>query len=267
MVDPVTTVAAGLAVLGSKELLVKLLGPTADYVGGELRDFAQKCNINLDNVFRAAFRKLGPRLDLDGTVSPRVLKHVVDEARFCDDPLTAEYLGGVLASSRTDVSRDDRGMFYISEINSLSTYQLRTHFLLYASVVRSEKPYKQDLSHWFKDDSITVVIPDSGYVEGMAFSADESVEQIASHSFLGLQMHGLSKRGMDVISHEKQGSEFDTPFRFFHPTRFGFELFLWGLGLGNLKVSSFFDLDRNISLPIEPPFCPLSIKLGQISYS
>lgn len=55
--DPLTITGAGLAVLGSKDLLVKLLGPSADYLGGEIAGFVQKCNVNLDSVFVRATKK------------------------------------------------------------------------------------------------------------------------------------------------------------------------------------------------------------------
>jgi hypothetical protein len=77
MPDPVTTVGAGLVVLGSKDLLGKLLGPAADYIGGEIKGFVEKCNINIDNIFSKATNKLGPKLNDPGVVNPRVLKHVL----------------------------------------------------------------------------------------------------------------------------------------------------------------------------------------------
>ncbi|TWT63921.1 hypothetical protein [Rubinisphaera italica] len=260
--DPLTTVGAGLTVLGSKELLTKLLGPSADYVGGEIKNLVERCNINLDNVFRIALHKLGSRADEPGVVNPRVLKRVFDEARLCDDPLMAEYLGGVLASSKGDIARDDRGTFYLNEINALSTYQLRTHYLIYAVIVRSQRPYDQDLSYWYQQDTISVAIPESGYLAGMEYSTDEPSDDISFHSFLGLEMKGLCERGIEVIEPQKQ-SDFDVPFRFYWPTRYGFELFLWGLGLGNTRVSSYFDLETDIALPHEPPFTTLAIELGQ----
>ena len=45
----------------------------------------------------------------------------------------AEYLGGVLASSRTEMGRDDRAATYSALISRLSTYQLRLHYALYES--------------------------------------------------------------------------------------------------------------------------------------
>ena len=52
MPEPLTVVGTGLAILGSRELLNKLLGPSADYIGGEISELVKKCNINLDKIFR-----------------------------------------------------------------------------------------------------------------------------------------------------------------------------------------------------------------------
>ena len=76
--DPLTIIGTtGLAVLGTKDLLIKLLGPTADYVGGEVAGFVEKCNVNLDSVFSRATKKLGARIDEEGSVSPRVLRQIL----------------------------------------------------------------------------------------------------------------------------------------------------------------------------------------------
>ena len=53
---------------------------------------------------------------------------------FCDDELSAEYFGGVLASSRPGVSRDDRGSSFTALLGRLTTYQIRTHFIFYRVV-------------------------------------------------------------------------------------------------------------------------------------
>jgi hypothetical protein len=263
MTDPLTIAGAGLTVLGSKDLLNKLLGPTADYLGGELKNFVEQCNVNLDNVFQAAFRKLGARAGEPGSVNPRILKHVIDEGRFCEDELMVEYLGGVLASSKSEVSRDDRGTFFLNMISSLSSYQLRTHYMIYAAIVRAGKPRDQNLEYWFEDNTITVCIPEEGYISSMEYSETESHDEISYHSFLGLEMKGLVEGGMRVF-HESHHSEISVPNRLFWPTRYGYELFLWGLGLGNRRASSYFELDQKTPLPVEPPFKVLRISLGKM---
>ncbi len=101
MPEPITVIgASAVAAYLGKDGLNKLLGPTADYLGQEVRGFVEKCNINLDSVFRRALRKLGHRAELPGQVSPRVLKRVITDAPFCDDPVVQEYFAGMLASAR-----------------------------------------------------------------------------------------------------------------------------------------------------------------------
>jgi hypothetical protein len=70
--DP-TIIGTGLAVLASKDVLNKLLGPTADYVGGEMKGLVEKCNVNIGSILARAVKRLGTRLDEPGQVSPRIL--------------------------------------------------------------------------------------------------------------------------------------------------------------------------------------------------
>ena len=74
MIDPGTAIGGGLAILASKDILLKILGPTADYVGGKTKGLVEKADINLNAIFSIALRKLGDRADAPGQVNPRVLK-------------------------------------------------------------------------------------------------------------------------------------------------------------------------------------------------
>lgn len=67
-----------VAIFSSKELLQKILGPSADYIGGEIKSLVEKCNINLNKIFSNAQRKIGNRINDNGQVSPRVLKHIIE---------------------------------------------------------------------------------------------------------------------------------------------------------------------------------------------
>src|SRR4051794_30772500 len=119
-------IGTGLELLGPSLLVPKLLGPTADYVGEGVRTWTERRVENVQRVFEKAGRKISPEeLERPGRVPPRVLKGVLEEGSFWDDELAAEYLGGVLASSRTEASRDDRAASLISLVGRLSTYALR----------------------------------------------------------------------------------------------------------------------------------------------
>lgn len=128
MVEP-----EALALLGPAYLVGKVLGPTADYIGEGVRDWTERSTGNVKAVFGKAGRKLGDELETPGAVPPRVLKGILEEGQFAEDDLTREYLGGVLASSRTSAARDDRAASLVALVGRLSTYSLRMHYVLYAS--------------------------------------------------------------------------------------------------------------------------------------
>jgi hypothetical protein len=59
---------------------------------------------------------------------------VLDEGSFSSDTLAVDYFGGILASSRTEDGRDDRGARIAKIVDGLSTYQLRSHYLLFTTI-------------------------------------------------------------------------------------------------------------------------------------
>src|SRR6266567_7917518 len=119
--------ATGLTILGtavgSAKIVEKLLGPTAEYLGDGLKSWTEKRVENTKRIFQHATKLLGDRIETAGGVPPKVLKGILDEGSFCDDELSAEYFGGVLASSRSGVSRDDRGAAFIALLGRLTTYE------------------------------------------------------------------------------------------------------------------------------------------------
>lgn len=129
-----TGIAALAIALGGKDFLTKILGPTADYIGEQAKLMVEKQVQNTNRIFQNANRILGPKLDEPGTVPPRVLKEILENGSFCDEELSAEYFGGILASSRSGISRDDRAMTMLDLIKSLSIYQIRTHYIFYQIV-------------------------------------------------------------------------------------------------------------------------------------
>ncbi|TAM45060.1 MAG: hypothetical protein EPN55_09405 [Gammaproteobacteria bacterium] len=257
--DPITAVGAGLAVIGSKDILVKILGPTADYVGGELKNLVQKCNVNLDNIFIRAQAKLGPRLDEPGTVSPRVLKHILDEGRFCEDSIVADYYGGVLASSKSEIDRDDRGVAVLATIKSLSVYQLRLHYLFYSIVYGIYNGKGKSLGT--DRNEMSVYIPLSVYMQAMDFGPHEEPGAILIHSVEGLVRSGLVESRYSYGSKEhlaKTFSDATEPGLIMTPSVYGAEVFLWGQGIkgatGHEVVNS--------SLKLPPPI--LSVQNGAL---
>ncbi len=222
----------GLLFAVGAKLINDVCGPTAKYLGKELESYTKVGVSNLQRVFGNAAKRLKASGKTDGVVPPRVLKNVLQEGYFVEDELHASYLGGILASSKSPTSRDDRGVTYSVLLSSLSSYQIRTHYLLYSSILRAEQYRWDEMVKWMlRRMGITVAIEDEAYLRAMEFASDESPGPIIEHVFTGLQKHGLSEKGLTVVFPDKRIAKQPTPaFRYFYPTLAGIELFLWGLG-------------------------------------
>lgn len=252
MVDPATTIGAGLAIWGSKDLLLKVLGPTADYIGGEIQGLVEKCHVNLDQIFQKAAKKLGPRMEEDGSVSPRILKSIIDEGRFCDDGLTAEYYGGVLASSKSKVGRDDRGVTLLALLRELSAYQIRFHFVAYTIFHKYFKGDPSDLGMISQRIKLEMFIPWSVLNVAMDFGTDEREDKITTHCLYGL-------RRRDLIGSEFASGDHKNLVKTYPgiapeggvvvaPTIPGAELYLWAMGIEDATGHELFRMDIDSGL-------------------
>lgn len=230
--------------IGSAKILEKLLGPTADYLGGKVKDYSEKGLNNLGNIFKSATQKLGSQIDQPGQVPAKVLKEILYEGYYCEDHLATEYFGGVLASSRSKISRDDRGATFTKLIGRLSSYQLRAHYILYTMLKKEYNGQDIDIdSHNAVKKHF--IFPRETFLVAMDFQADEPLDAIISHIFLGLAREGLI--GNDwVLADTKSVGRFinikgDKGIMGFFPEGLGFELYLWAHGLGNKDLNSFYE--------------------------
>jgi hypothetical protein len=255
-----------LYAIGAK-LIHDVCGPSAKYLSKELESYTKLGVKNLKRVFTKAAKHLETRGKKEGAVPPRVLKNVLQEGYFCEDELQAEYLGGILASSKGPTTRDDRGVTYSSLLSSLSSYQIRTHYILYSSILRSDEHSWDQVAKWMRGHGITVAIEDTAYVAAMEFSENEPRTAIIEHVFTGLNKQGLCEGGLEVVPPKKRvKGQPHPPFRFFYPTDAGTELFLWGLGVGDYGFEAFTpSLLDDKSLP--KSFKPLDVQLGRVSWS
>lgn len=257
----------GLLMAVGAKLINDVCGPSAKYLGKELESYTKVGVANLQRVFGKAEKRLEMHGKRDGIVPPRVLKNILQEGYFCEDELNAEYLGGILASSKGPTTRDDRAVTYSVLMSSLSSYQIRTHYLLYSCILRSEqRPWNQTVTWMLRRFGITVAIEDEAYVRAMDFSEKEPRAPIIEHVFTGLEKHGLSEKGLTVVPpNEHVKGQPDPPFRYFYPTLAGTELFLWGLGVGDRGFDAYTpDLLKDDDLPAS--IMPLEIQLGRVSW-
>ena len=192
MPEPTTVGLAALVAYLSKDGVAKILGPTADYLGGQLKEFTQKRIENVGKIFSNAEKKLGNKIDSPGQVPPKVLKTIINEGSYSDDVIAVEYFGGVLASSRTEVGRDDRGSRLSKIIDNLSVYQIRSHYLIYSTISDLFSNSENSFDIQPNRRKMQLFMPVQGYYEAMAFTSQEwENPQLLNHIFHGLDTDGL----------------------------------------------------------------------------
>lgn len=249
--DVQTAGAVALAAYVGKDTINKILGPTAELLGEQLRDFVQRRTRNVARIFKKAEKRLGDRICSNGSVPPRVLRQIMDDGSFCEDELAAEYFGGVLASSRSSIPRDDRGVSILALISRLSTYQIRTHYILYLVYANIFKGKKASLLGK-KNETLEVFMPMQDYVVAMEFDQHEesSLYTFLNHSFFGLRKEGLVETfAYGSLEHlRKVWPHAGSDGVLCSPSALGAELFLWAHGISDKSSNHLFDP----TIPFEP---------------
>ena len=261
--DPVTVLGGGIAAYLTKDAMSKLLGPTADYLGEGLRDFTQHRINTMGEIFGNASKKLGDQLEAPGNVPPKILKTIINDASFSNDPLALEYFGGILASARTEDGRDDRGARLMKIVDNLSTYQMRTHYLLYSTVASLFSNSDRNFATEEDRSNLQIFLPIEGYTNSMAFSQKEwDNPQTLNHIFHGLSSDGLIQNewGFGPRSLVKKlYTNAPTDGIVCQPTAMGAELFLWAFGYRDLPLESMFLEKINTSVSNMPSVVPGAI--------
>jgi hypothetical protein len=241
------TILGGAA--GSAKLLEKLLGPTAGYLGEGIKNYTKKGVENLGRVFSHAESTLGEKIEEPGQVPPKVLKGILEEGYFAEDQLSAQYFGGVLASSRTGTARDDRGASLVQLVGHLSVYQLRTHFIFYTILKHLCSGRPENLGISDERMKFTIWIPFSLYQTAMDFQPDENIDVLTTHTIDGLSRQELidTHWGFGTPEHLKKSQRVDVDSSgiVFRPSAAGLELYLWAHGENSVPARSFLTTDFN----------------------
>lgn len=255
------------AAIGSAKVVEKMLGPTADYLGAGIKDWTEKRVHNVGRIFEHARLKLGSKIDDNGSVPPKVLRSVLDDGSFCDDELAAEYFGGVLASSRSEISRDDRGAAFAALVGRLTTYQIRSHFFFYNLIKLIFDGDGLSVANNEGRIALRTFVPFDSYVAAMEFSPKENTVVILNHVMFGLAKEDLIGEGFHFGPKDAMvktyGENVDAGI-VFAPSALGVELFLWAYGRGELNIANFLDpeikLISNTKIATVPGFKAVSKK-------
>jgi hypothetical protein len=120
--------------------LQKDFGPVLSEVGEDMKKVYAK---GRDRLIATAYRKISDEND-GKQANRRVTRDVMWNGAFTEDEVCAEYFGGLLASSRSIDGKDDDVIQFVDVVKSLSSRQLRLHYILYHSLslllVAEEQP-------------------------------------------------------------------------------------------------------------------------------
>ena len=227
-----------------------------------MKDWTERRVQNLGRIFENAKTKLAESIDEPGAVPPKVLKGVLEDGGFCDDQLTAEYFGGVLASSRTEISRDDRGATFISLLNRLSTYEIRSHYIFYEIVRLLYGGVDENVGTSAGRSRLQTFIPLPAYSHAMELQKQENLLSILTHVMLSLPRETLIADaccwgGVAGLRAMYPGAS--EPGIVFIPSGLGIELYLWAHGKGNLDIRDILkptiQFDADVQLQVAPGVC------------
>jgi hypothetical protein len=242
--DETGLVILGAAMGASAKILGKLLGPTAGYLGGGIKNYTEKGIKNLGRVFDHAKKTLGNKLETPGEVPPKVLRDVLYHGYICEDELSAQYFGGVLASSRSGINRDDRGSSFIQLIGRLSTYQIRSHFIFYTIFKQLCAGQSDQLGRFSELQKFTMFIPFDVWATAMDFQPNEQRGVLDAHIMYGLShevlidgrwLAGGGPERLNAIA----SIQVECDGLVYLPSAVGLELYLWAHGLKEMAIGKF----------------------------
>ena len=237
---------SGLALLGSAKLIEKLLGPTCEYLGQNIQQLTKRMHDNLAKIFIKAEAKLGDRINEEGKVPPKVLKSILENGAWCEEELQCEYFGGVLASSRSAISRDDRGAYLANLVSKLSSYHIRMHYLIYSEIRNLFSGNSSNICEQTTRRNLEIYIPIDTYVKAMDFSEEEvnRLFELTPHILFGLSNIGLIENNFQYGPRESMIKRYSNAENYgiiVQPSQMGVELFMWAYGYGLEPLTSFFD--------------------------
>jgi hypothetical protein len=235
-------------------LLTRALGPTADVLGQALAQFT---DYRLRNVGKIVGRseKKARETGRTGSVHPRVAHRVIEEGSFCDDAVMADYLGGVLAGSRTPSGRDDRAVVWSDLVAGLSAAQIRLHYLLYREwAIRLHGRTEVNLGMVQGANQAVMYVELNQIVEALRVADDDrEIFGVFKHAIVGLHRQGLVN---EQYAHgaRAQSESPDAPYEHVlnvGPSMAGIELYGWAQGLPGLTPSAF--ILEALPFDVDPP--------------
>lgn len=221
------------------EMLSVLFGSSTGYIADELERLSQPRGANIIAIARTAYRRLGDAVSNPGSIPANLAGALIADGSFCHDPLAQTYWGGILASSRTTPPRDDRGIRLLRLLSRLGVYQIRTHYLFYATLrgLLLERGIDQT-DFESRRYLMAVFAPADGYMRAMEFDEPELkiVNTLASDALLGLGdenlLDGSNTGSAEYLKSFYESRTIQGDGIAYQASLLGIRFFLWAFGAG-----------------------------------
>lgn len=257
--DPISTAALAAASKaaadGSSEgakaasnLLTRLIGPSVDVIGANWADKLREKNMQrlLDKTEKRAKAREDAGQD-PGFANPRVASQVFESAQYADGEVVAEYLSGVLASSRNPEGTNDAGVAWSTVVSRLSSDQLKLHYAIYASarpVVIAKGFAKANEAH-----NLELVLQlDALLLAAQLLPIEHMADAIDGLMREGLIGDGYRYGSTEHVFAQKSAGNPEIAARYPHSNGLqlslsihGMRLFVWGNGAGNAGIEAYID--------------------------
>lgn len=257
MTDPFAIAGAALSVPVALDVYKRLLGPGLDLMGEGIKEGLLNRRSSIHKVAERADAKTNAQRP--GSIPPRVAADVFDKAQWADDEFVAEYLSGVLASSRSTDGRDDRGIVWTSLVGRLSSDSLRLHYAIFSAL--RTKLRGKDVDYMGQWTQKHLVLNYYDLLPGLEFEVNQvGIRRLLDAAYV-LEREGL----ISGMTHGSANHFTGLPYRnyvlpdigdiFMTATTIeGCHLFLYGHGYGATWASAIADDDRDF--PNWPDIAP-----------
>lgn len=221
----------------------RVAGPALDVLGKRLGDFTA---VRLENLARIFEKAEDVRPDARGYPHPRVANRVLNDASLYDDDVMQTYTAGLIAGSRNDDGSDDRPVYYLGLMDSLTASQLSLFHVLYAAAAPLGPP-TGNRAHDPAGLRVAVHLSEVKKAISRISPAGASLakrSRYLTETTTALHVAGLIR---DDGSDKTDGRH---PLQTYWITRVGMLLYDWAHGFNDEDLWEFYDRDRTaIDLP------------------
>lgn len=245
-------------------VLTKLLGPTAEVMGDQIKGwYVRRFNVGRV-VDRASSRA---NTDDEGAIPPRVVDEVLSKAQWAENEFLAEYLSGVLASGRTSDGEDDSSIPWSSLVGRMSSDQLALHWVVYSGFqgviedVESVDFWAHARSQLAVDVVHLLSVLGWPIGQGGINRLYEAAYALQREGLLTQISHGQGKYLRDEVTWTR-GRDFleGMPYITFAPTQHGVGLFLRAIGFAHEWFDEIFSGKARMAVK-ETPNLPVGLRL------